>query len=88
MLKQGLLTTFVALLFSMTTALADHHEEAHEGSKHPAHEMGAQVESDTDKKEQLSEEAKENLEAAKESENAPHPAHQMGDEQVLEERGQ
>lgn len=80
MLKQGLLTTFVALLFSMTPALADHHEESHEGAKHPAHEMGAEVESDTDQKEQLSEEAKENLEAAKESEHAPHPAHEMGEQ--------
>lgn len=78
MLKHGLLTTLLASLFSMTSALADHHEAGHEGAKHPAHEMGEAALSDSDKTEQLSEEYRENLEAAKESENAPHPAHKMG----------
>jgi hypothetical protein len=80
MLKHGLLTTLLATLFSMTPAMADHHETGHEGAKHPAHEMGEAALSDSDKTEQLSEEYRENLEAAKESENPPHPAHKMGAE--------
>lgn len=85
MLKQGFVTTLLALLFAATPALADKHEETHEKFKHPAHEMGVEAESYSDKKEPLSEEAKENLEKAKDTANPPHPAHRMGDEEVLDE---
>jgi hypothetical protein len=87
MLKQGLITTFLTLLFAISPAMADHHNKAdeHKGSEHPAHEMGEAVTSDNDAKEQLSEEYKHNLEKAKEMENAPHPAHEMGDEDVLDD---
>lgn len=78
MLKHGLLTTLLATLFSMTPAMAEHHETGHEGAKHPAHKMGEAALSDSDKTEQLSEEYRKNLEAAKESNNPPHPAHKMG----------
>lgn len=78
MLKHGLLTTLLASLFSMTPAIADHHETSHEGAKHPAHEMGEAALSDSDNTEQLSEEYRENLKAARETENSPHPAHKMG----------
>ncbi len=80
MLKQGFLTIFMSLLFAATPALADHHKETHKGMEHPAHEMGEAALSDSDKKEQLSEEYKENLREAKDSENPPHPAHKMGHE--------
>lgn len=79
MLKQGFMTTLFALLFAATPAVAEHHE-SHEGAKHPAHEMGDAALSDSDKKEQLSDEYKQNLREAKDAANAPHPAHKMGHE--------
>lgn len=91
MLKQGLVTILTTLLFAVTPAMADHHQKAdeHEGMEHPAKEMGNAVTSDKDRKEQVSEDYKENLEKAKDADNAPHPAYEMGEgEEELQERGQ
>lgn len=79
MLKQGFITAFTTLFLAVSPAWADHHND-HEGAKHPAHEMGDAALSDGDKKEQLSEEYRENLKAAEESANPLHPAHKMGHE--------
>jgi len=100
MLKHGLLTTLLASLFSMTPAIADHHETSHEGAKHPAHEMGTKnthkgqkhpahemgeaARSSSEQSEPLSEDYKENLQKAEEGANAPHPAHKMGEENITQ----
>lgn len=78
MYKHGLLTMVLTCLFSFSPAMADHHQSEHAGGKHPAHEMGDAALSDSDKTEQLSEDYRDNLEAAKDSKNAPHPSHKMG----------
>lgn len=81
MLKQGLLTTFISLLLATMPAMADHHKDtadSHKGMEHPAHEMGEAA--DVDREEPLSEEYRENLDAAKDSKHDPHPAHKMGGE--------
>ncbi len=93
MLKQGLLTTLITLLFAMTPAMADHHKmdgDSHKGAEHPAHEMGEEVESKDYKNESdMSEDYKHNKQEADDTENAPHPAHKMGEgEEELDERGQ
>lgn len=79
MLKQGFLTTLITLLMAAAPSWAEHHQ-THEGAKHPAHEMGEAALSDSDQKEQLSEEYRQNLKAAKQSANPPHPSHKMGSE--------
>ncbi|MBD3635364.1 MAG: hypothetical protein HUJ23_10725 [Methylophaga sp.] len=81
MFKQGLLTTLVSLLLSMTPAMADHHEQkqdSHKGMEHPAHEMGEAA--DVDREQPLTEEYRENLEEARDTKHDPHPAHKMGTE--------
>jgi hypothetical protein len=80
MYKHGLLTMILTCLFSLSPAMANHHEAGHEGAKHPAHEMGDAALSDSEKTEQLSDEYRKNLEAAKDTKNAPHPSHKMGAE--------
>ncbi|WP_438969939.1 hypothetical protein [Methylophaga sp.] len=77
MLKQGILTLLLTMLFAISPAMA---ADEHKGSEHPAHEMGEAALSDSDKTEQLSDEYKENLREAKDTENMPHPAHKMGAE--------
>lgn len=90
MLKQGFLTTLFALLFAITPAIADDSMDEHKGAKHPAHEMGDKSKSDCHKKDMdVSEEYKDNLEKAKDSEGGKHPAHKMDEgEEMLDERGQ
>lgn len=82
MFKQTISMVLSAMLFAMGTAMADHHmtdkNDEHKGTAHPAHQMGEAA--DVDRTEQYTKEYKQNLEQAKESENAPHPAHKMGSE--------
>lgn len=63
--KQGLLTTFVALLFAMTPALADHHKDMEMSADHEKHSTTNGAEHST------------NGDSHKGTE---HPAHEMGDE--------
>lgn len=78
MYKHGLLTMILTCLFSISPAMAEHHQMDHAEGNHPAHEMGEAALSDSDKTEQLSDDYRDNLEAAKDSKNAPHPSHKMG----------
>ncbi|MEC9315402.1 MAG: hypothetical protein VYB22_10990 [Pseudomonadota bacterium] len=92
MLKQGLLTALVTFLFTVTPAMADHHEkngDSHKGVEHPAHEMGEEVtDKNYEKEKDVSEEYKENVEEAKDSKGTKHPAHDMGEgEEMLDKRG-
>ncbi|SFK18230.1 hypothetical protein [Methylophaga sulfidovorans] len=81
-----LLSVVMAILFSSSVAFANEHETSHEGAKHPAHEMGEELDTVKDKK--LSEDYKDNMEEAEDSANSPHPAHEMGENEELQERGQ
>ena len=81
-----LLSVEELVLFSSGAAFANEHESSHEGAKHPAHEMGEELDTIKDKKH--SEEYKENMEEAEDSANSPHPAHEMDENEEVQERGQ
>ncbi len=100
MLKQGIITVLVTMLFAVSPAMAGDKDKLSEDYKdnleanrdstnmpHPAHEMGEGDKSKSSDKsgKEMSQEYKDNVEKAKEGENMPHPAHEMGEGHTIEE---